>query len=650
MYLNPIEIRDRSGTVIPFYLADPYVIRHAGCYYCYNTAHDGVTLLMSPDLFHFTYIGYALQCEDEQDFWAPCVVYCNGTFYMYYSSRPSEEADVHMQRLKVATSSSPRGPFTYKATLCDSFSIDADVQVSAEGVWTIFYATNDFRGNDPRYSGTCIVEDKLVSPFVLSGKAREVVIPSSRKELFCANRFGDGRDWYTIEAPCSYEHLGELFLLYSGNAYTSENYFVDFAQKKEQTWKKRCGTGKPLLSTSDTIMGTGHNSIIKAPNLMDDWLVYHGMRKLPTPETPETRELCCSRLIPSTSHLRLLEEPSAFLYRPWQPEICCFTELSDENDSSLWESVDGMWNMEPNRLTQSDADANAYLLLKRWVKGFVCEVSIQSPATFRGNVAGITAAYIDDHNHTNVLLNTGRRELQLLHVQAGICHWETYALPGIDFSAMHTLRVERTGQWICAAVDGQVVMQTTVSWEQARVGLVAMHTAATFSGFAFNESYRINTLNFRQTMCLLEVEHGKMDGITFNTSEGKILCGTDRTSFIEDLGSEWQATVEVNCNTPFINQPQLILGFLDKDRRTILCNTVFDFEHGHALANLGTTTKEFLFVPRESNAFVFIQKNGQLYVNGEGCSCLLPSKCNSRIFLAARGEFELRQIVIERIR
>lgn len=649
MYLNPIEIRDRSGAVIPFHLADPYVVRYAGCYYCYNTAHDGVTLLVSPDLFHFTYVGYAMQCKGEQEFWAPCVVYCNGTFYMYYSSRPSEEADVHMQRLKVATSSTPLGPFVYKATLRDSFSIDADVQVSVGGAWTIFYATNDFRGNDPRYSGTCIVEDKLVTPFVLSGKAREVVAPSNRRELFCANRFGDGRDWYTIEAPCSYEHLGKPFLLYSGNAYTSENYFVDFAQKKDQTWKKRRGAEKPLLSANDTIMGTGHNSIIKAPNLSDDWLIYHGMRKLPTPEMPETRELCCSRLIPATSHLRLLEEPSAFLYRPWQPEICCFTELSDENDPSVWESLDGTWNMEPNRLTQSDADANAYLLLKKWVKGFICEVSIQSQPTFRGNVAGITVAYIDSRNHTNVLLNTGRKELQILHVQAGICHLETCVLPEIDFSALHTLRVERTGQWICAAVDGQTVAQTTVSWERAQVGLVTMHTAAMFSGFTFNESYRINALNFRQTMCLLEVEYGKTNGITFNVSEEKVLCGTAQTTFIEDLGSDWQATAEVNCNTPFIDRPQLSFGFLNKDQRAPLCNVVFDFEHGRVLVNPGTVAKELSFVPRESNTFVFIQKDGQLYVNGEGCSCLLPSKCNSRISLAASGEFELRQVAIEKI-
>ena len=649
MHSNPIEVRNASGSVIPFHLADPYVIRYAGCYYCYSTAHDGVTLLVSPDLFHFTYVGYAMQNEAEQEFWAPCVVYHNGTFYMYYSSRSCAEDDVHMQRLKVATSNNVRGPFVFKNTLCNSFSIDADVNVSDDGEWTIFYATNDFRGNDPRFPGTCIVEDKLITPFSLSGKPREVIVPSRRKELFCVNRFGDGRDWYTVEGPCLYEHLRKQFLLYSGNAYTSEHYFVDYAQKEGQLWRKRCSSGTPLLSTSNSIMGTGHNSIIKSPSLTDDWIVFHGMRTLPEKELQETRELCISRLIPANTHLRLMEEPFSFLHRPWLPEICCFTELSAESDPALWKNVGGAWHIEPKRLSQSDTDAPAYCLLKKWVKGFVCEVSIQAAPSFRGGICGITAAYVDSRNYTNILLHTGRKEMQILNVQNGICHLEAHALPEIDFSMLHTLKVERTDKWLSISLDDQPVIQSGVPWGNARVGLVTMHTAAEFYGFTFNECYQINAFNFKQAMRLFAARCETLNGITFGNAEKRILCGTDPTTFTEDLGVDWQFTVEVVCCTPFAEHPVLRFGLSDKASQTPLCSVAFDFEQQLILITADGTQQSFAFEPHESGTIIFVQKNEQLYVNGDGGRCLLPYICDSRVSISASGEFELLQIKAERI-
>ena len=153
-----------------------------------------------------------------------------------------------------------------------------------------------------------------------------------------------------------------------------------------------------------------------------------------------------------------------------------------------------------------------------------------------------------------------------------------------------------------------------------------------------------------QAMCLLEVERGKANGITFVDTEKKIFCGTTPTNFTEDLGSDWQLTIEMNCCTPFVDQPMLSLVFWGEELEVTLCNVILDFSQSCVRVIAGEKTREFSFIPRESGTVVFIQKDSQLYVNTEGCVCLLPYKCDSRISLAANGEFELRQITIERIR
>lgn len=647
---NPIGVSSLTNQGERFYLADPYVLRFAGCYYCYNTSHNGVTLLVSPDLYHFHHVGYALQCENEQEFWAPCVVYQNGTFYMYYSSRSCDEDDVHMQRLKVATAKSPQGPFEYKATLSKSFCIDADVIVYPDKPWTIFYATNDLRGNDPHYPGTCIVEDKLVTPFKLAGTPREAIVPTNQRELFCRNRFGDGRDWFTIEAPCLYENQDRQFLLYSGNAYTSENYFVDYALPNRQMWKKRSGATSPLLRTSKHVMGTGHNSITKAPNLADDWIVYHGMRDLPAGEGQETRELCISRLIPSARNLRLLEPPSGFLHRPFRPEVHCFTSFDQECDFSIWESINGDWQVHGDCLTQMDCSTRALALLKKETRGFICEVSFVSPQSFRNNIFGIAAAYIDEKNYTDVLVDTGRQELQIHYVRAGIQWAEKYPIINTDFSALHTLKVERTAGWLRACIDGFVVAETAIGQAPARVGLVSMCSPVHFSGFSFNECYQMDKSNIRYSADLLEaINHEEPTCALLCTGE-TVHFGTTPMCFKDLPDSDWQIVVEVQNQSPLDIEPQFSIRFPSVSSKEENLGIVFEYQEGCISVFEGDSRKVYPFCLQESNTIVLIKRGSNLYVYADGSGCTVNYRYDSEFLICANGEFELKRIIVEKIK
>ena len=108
-YCNPVPFSDGKIHTNP----DPFVLRWCGRYYCYSSDEHGAKVSVSEDLVHWEYRGYAIREQGYHHYWAPSVIYLNGTFYMYYSNIPIEEADFHEQHLKVAKAENPLGPFVW---------------------------------------------------------------------------------------------------------------------------------------------------------------------------------------------------------------------------------------------------------------------------------------------------------------------------------------------------------------------------------------------------------------------------------------------------------------------------------------------------------------------------------------------------------
>lgn len=279
VFHNPVPFADGAAHTNP----DPYVLRWCGRYYCYATDADGVKVSSSADLVHWTFHGYAIRQAGRHDFWAPAVIYRNGVFYMYYSSNPVGEDDGNGEKMQLATARDPLGPFTWQKTLFPTFSIDAHPVVWGDGVY-LFYSVNTWVGNDADKPGTCILVDKFAAPDRLEGRPVPVVLPSLPQEIYEKNRFGDGRDWYTIEGACFVPGPQRSFLLYSANCYTDVNYYVGYAwaenkaDLREMDWHKHTldGAWAPLIRKNDQVEGTGHNTVAFAPNLTDLWMVYHG--------------------------------------------------------------------------------------------------------------------------------------------------------------------------------------------------------------------------------------------------------------------------------------------------------------------------------------------------------------------------------------
>ncbi|MBO4962181.1 MAG: glycoside hydrolase family 43 protein [Clostridia bacterium] len=252
----------------PLGQADPYMIKANGNYYVYATHEKGVQLYKSSSLFgEWEFLGFCYSRECEVSYWAPSVIELDGVFYMYYSTRYVGNDDVHSHRIKVATSTSPEGPFEFKCELLEPFSIDAHVIKDDTGLY-IFYCNNDY---DSVRAGTFIMLDKMVDPFTVEGKPVRVVVSSLDEEIFQKDRFKVGQHWHTIEGAFYFKEGDYHYVMYSGSAYEKETYFIGYSVAKGETddlrklnFKKYPddNTYKPLVCKNEYLEGSGHNSVI----------------------------------------------------------------------------------------------------------------------------------------------------------------------------------------------------------------------------------------------------------------------------------------------------------------------------------------------------------------------------------------------------
>ena len=263
--------------------ADPYIFSDNGIYYLYCTGAEGVHCYSSDKLSDFKYIGIVCAEEGTCQYWAPCVCKMDGRFYMYYSCMSKNSDDVHTQRLKVAVSDSPIGPFVFQNDLAEPFSIDADIAVTENGRY-LFYSINDY--NAARV-GTKIVIDEMTDPTSLKGTPKTAVSPTLDEEIFCRDRFKKGEHWHTIEGANFFYEDGWYYLLFSGNCYENNNYYVGYSRARATTDRLDTlefskypsdDTYHPLLCSDGVEFGTGHNSTIKVDGQW--YIVYHGRDKI----------------------------------------------------------------------------------------------------------------------------------------------------------------------------------------------------------------------------------------------------------------------------------------------------------------------------------------------------------------------------------
>ncbi|MBE3575503.1 MAG: glycoside hydrolase family 43 protein [Firmicutes bacterium] len=276
-FRNPVITDDRGADH-----GDPFVLKYLDTYYLYHTGADGVWMYSSPDLVHWQERGIVLRPDGspehwaQADLWAPEVLYRGGIFYMYVAATRRQaggHGDDQLRRLGLARSDRPEGPFHWdpRPLVDREWSIDGHPFQDEDGSLWLFYNVRTAATRYPDGTTGCgNVVDRLTALDRLEGRPAPVSYPSARWE---GNREGT---WYWNEGPFVLKRRGVYYQMYSGGFYGDDTYGIGFATAPSPRgpWTKYAGN--PILRSGRGILGPGHHCVVRAPDGVTPYVVYHG--------------------------------------------------------------------------------------------------------------------------------------------------------------------------------------------------------------------------------------------------------------------------------------------------------------------------------------------------------------------------------------
>lgn len=214
---------------IPHDFPDPAVLAVGGNYYAYSTASRygnqirHVPVARSTSLNGtWTDLGDALpdmppwvaKTGAAATVWAPEVAArSDGSYILYFTARSAAQ---NVQCIGVAVAAAPQGPFRSSATaplVChpeDHDSIDPSAFTDSDGKQYLLYSSG-------RTNSTIWLQQVSVDGMTPIG-VRRLLIKADRPE-----------EAHIVEAPAMVKHGAKYVLFYSGNAFNSGNYFVNYA-------------------------------------------------------------------------------------------------------------------------------------------------------------------------------------------------------------------------------------------------------------------------------------------------------------------------------------------------------------------------------------------------------------------------------------
>jgi GH43 family beta-xylosidase len=341
------------------------VLKHNGEYYAYGTAPPGeliIPVLHSRDLVGWRPLRGALALHRNafEALWAPEVAYDNGTFYMYYSAG-GEEGQGH--RLRVATAPRPAGPFEDSGVVLtpdEPFTIDAHPFRDEDGQWYLYYCRDFLDPDGEGRVGTGIVVDRLVDMNRLAGERRTVVRPHAEWQLYERQRRWYGRvwDWYTVEGPFVRKHDSRYYCFYSGGAWREPNYGVAYVVADHAMGPfapEADAEGPEILRTQPgLVIGPGHASVVRAPDNVHEYIVYHAWDPEHTTRLMRMDRLAWGEGGPFCSGPTLEPQPA--------PPLPSFRDGFDgpdgaPPDTGAWQVDGGDWRQRDGELVQHDSGA-----------------------------------------------------------------------------------------------------------------------------------------------------------------------------------------------------------------------------------------------------------------------------------------------------
>lgn len=272
-FANPIV-----APAVPAGSADPSVVHANGhYYYCRSLGDRGLGVARAERLQD---IGQAemvtvFQPEDgtpwSREIWAPELQYVRGRWVIYFAASDGDNRNHRMYVLEALTDD-PQGEYAFKGKIApatDRWAIDG---IAIESGDRLYFMWSGWRNEDDGFPQVLYIAE-MSDPCTLIGDRHEIAAPELPWEMQGAP---------LLEGPAVLYADGGLFVTYSASASWTDHYAVGLLHYtggdmlSASSWAKSLD---PVLAArpEDGVFGPGHNSFVKSPDGLEDWIVYHAI-------------------------------------------------------------------------------------------------------------------------------------------------------------------------------------------------------------------------------------------------------------------------------------------------------------------------------------------------------------------------------------
>ena len=405
-YRNPLLTSDSDNAWPGYGFGDPFVMRHNGVYYLYVSTKDGsvgVRCWSSTDLVNWSFEGYCTNQPQTKGAYAPEVYYYNGYFYMY----TSPAGNGHF----VLRSEHPTKGFEV-VTPNLGMSIDGSVFIDNDGKWYFYTA-----GHGAMMAYT------MTSPTTFRNGT--------------TLRFISVNGAWT-EGPMAVYHDSYYYMTYTGNHVLSPSYRILYGSSDSSPVQFESNSAPLLINTSSEVLGIGHSSTVKGPDLDSYYIVYHSLVN----KTPN-RSMNIDRIVFNGGRMSVMGPTVTEQQVPSMPDI--YHHFAPGSSLKGWSLKGGL--ASGSGLTLSEGSA---LIAKTGFDGdFTAEYNVTEIA--EGGKAGALFAYTDEDNYGSCLFDPAAQKVSItvtVNGKATVTEVDTVRSFGEDtrFDCLQTLQIERCGK------------------------------------------------------------------------------------------------------------------------------------------------------------------------------------------------------------
>ena len=443
-YQNPLLTCETDHAWPGYGFGDPFVMRYNGVYYLYVSTKDGsvgVKCWSSTDLVNWTSEGFCSNALETRGAYAPEVYYYNGYFYMY----TSPGGNGHY----VLRSTSPTKGFQV-VTDNMGMSIDGSVFIDNDGSWYFYTAGQGAMQVYDMASPTTMKNGRALSPISVNN------------------------GW--TEGAMTIYHDGYYYITYTGNHVLSPSYRILYGvSDKSPVRFDRVADNNPLLiSTAGDVLGIGHSSTVKGPDLDSYYIVYHSLVN-----TLPNRNMNIDRIFFNGKDMEILGPSTDTRQAPDLPDIYHYFAPGS--------SLRG-WSLQGNLAAGGTGlclEADSLLVSKTAFEGdFTAEYNVTSIS--EGGKAGAIFAYTDADNYGSCRFFPAEQKVVIEMVSGGEVtrtEVDTIRSFGEDtrFDCLQSLQIERCGRDYTFYMNDRLLCAITDSdLTGGAIGYVTTDAAASF--------------------------------------------------------------------------------------------------------------------------------------------------------------------------